>query len=154
MKNISLIHKNFLKKQNEIYKTAFGTKPAKFICDPKVCEGVFAYTVVWEYPNEITSKIEAFGSVIIASEPDINFTEAVLKINESAKKIGIDLKLPWGSHITVARFIKENSNTKELEELLKSAPELESTNPISIMVAYGRINMKGFTLNVHKKFPI
>ena len=220
MKNVVLAHKNFLKKQNAIYKNAFGTPPTEIVCDKRVKNGVFSYIIVWEYPEKLTSEIENFGkkisknvsaisypkeglhttignspvaknsegnpqiismleesmkesisnikplhlknlkwlynseTVIIASTPDINFTQAFSIIKTATDKRGLTLKPPWGSHITVARFIKETNDLSALNILMKEAPKLENTTAIGINIGYGKINKDGFELQIKKRFSV
>jgi hypothetical protein len=97
-------------------------------------------------PSLIRTTIKYMGwlanqsAVIIQGNPDIRFIENAKKIIAAAKKRGIALRLPWGAHITAARFTKEGfvDESRKLLERCKNEtpPGLSSISSLDLALLY------------------
>ncbi len=95
-------------------------------------------------------------SGIVAGNPNVAFFENARKIVDYAGKRDIQLKSPWGAHITVSRFLEKVSNehTLELLRLFKSNKPLGISIPEYVDVGYFVLTSKEFKLNVHQRFKL
>ncbi|MDP2926002.1 MAG: hypothetical protein Q8N99_06525 [Nanoarchaeota archaeon] len=88
--------------------------------------------------------------VIVEGIPDKRFLDIAIKIKSSAEVHGLELKLPWGAHITASRF-KEPRNPDELGDffkLMSEAPLLGESRPVRIGIGYFNISPNGFLYKV------
>jgi hypothetical protein len=79
------------------------------------------------------------SAVILAGYPDQEFTNAVSSLLQAAKERGLNLRWPWGAHITVGRFCKSSTSTQiynEIKSTLQSAPTPGRTRPSALVVGY------------------
>lgn len=95
-------------------------------------------------------------SGIVCGNPNNAFYENVKKIAEYAMSRGIQLKLPWGAHITVSRFLEKASNQQiiELLELFKGKASLGISTPHHVDVGYYFLTQKEFKFNVYQRFKL
>ena len=89
-----------------------------------------------------------------------NSNELFLQIAEQAKakaeREGIQLRLPWGAHITAARF-KESKTPKDLEEffkLMQEAPLIGNSKSKFLDVGYFDFSPRGFNITIHDRFNL
>jgi hypothetical protein len=96
------------------------------------------------------------NSIIVAGNPNESFLQTSLKIQESGKDNGIELRLPWGAHITAARFSQKKGSEKlsEFFELMKSSPEIGASNPFAIDVGYFKIQKDQVELETYTRFDL
>ena len=88
--------------------------------------------------------------------PNPSFLENAEKIIESVDEKGIQLRLPWGVHITTNRFL-ENKSPEEIAELInlfKTSKPLGVSKPDTIDVAYFYFTPKGFDFNTYNRFSL
>jgi len=88
--------------------------------------------------------------------PDFSFLENAEKIIKSADEKGIQLRLPWGAHITTSRFL-ENKSSEEIAELIdlfKTSKPLGISKPNIIDIAYFTFTRDGFNFNSYDRFPL
>ncbi|WP_027632087.1 hypothetical protein [Clostridium hydrogeniformans] len=95
-------------------------------------------------------------SGIAMGQPNRSFWENTKKIVEHGVKIGMNLKYPWGAHITTNRFLAKVSNeqTLELLNLFKNNKPLGISTPIYVDIGYFILNPKEFKLNVYERFQL
>jgi hypothetical protein len=95
-------------------------------------------------------------SGIAGGIPNMAFYENVRRIIESAQKYGINLKCPWGAHITVNRFLEKVTHVQALEllDIFKNSEPLGISRPIYIDVGYFNLTPKSFNINVSERFKI
>lgn len=95
-------------------------------------------------------------SIIAAGIPDGQFLEIVEHIIDNSKRLGIDLRYPWGSHITAARFTapKKPEELRAFFELIKEAPQLGISKPKKIDLCVQRINYLGHSLSTIERFSL
>lgn len=93
---------------------------------------------------------------IVGGNPNRGFFENAERIVQCARQSGMELKLPWGAHITVSRFLETTSEeqTLELLSLFKNSKSLGISKPTYIDVAYFTTTPKEFRLNVHERFKL
>lgn len=94
--------------------------------------------------------------VIVAGKPNPRFLSLAESVIEACKKKDIELRLPWGAHITAARFT-ESRPAKDLKDflaLMREAPILKKSKPTSIDVCYYHMDKKGFNLEVYDRFRL
>lgn len=58
---------------------------------------------------DYTEWLMNYDTVIAAGVADRNFFHSAKLIIDAGKEVGLDLRMPWGSHITVARFLERKS---------------------------------------------
>lgn len=95
-------------------------------------------------------------TVILGGNPNIEFFNNVKKIVESSLQEGIQLKYPWGAHITISRFLEEVSNKQmvELLTLVKNSIPLEVSTPTCIDVGYFTVIDNKFEFNTGRRFKL
>jgi len=95
-------------------------------------------------------------SGIVSGIPNMAFYENVRRIIESAQGYGINLKFPWGAHITVSRFLGKVTHEQVLEllDIFKSSEPLGISRPKYIDVGYFNLTPKSFKINVCERFEI
>lgn len=97
-------------------------------------------------------------TVIIIGYPDMSFVEASMLILGSALDQKIELRYPWGGHITVGRFVSpvnDPEKLKSLKELFVSAPVgFEEVKPDTIMVGRFIIDSNHLEVEVWRRFRL
>ncbi|MFQ5531488.1 MAG: hypothetical protein ACE5ES_02630 [Candidatus Nanoarchaeia archaeon] len=98
------------------------------------------------------------GAVIVPGYPNRAFFDSCQAVINSAGNQGLELRQPWGAHMTTARFT-EDVPPKQLEDfftLMGEAPILGESEPPSIDVGYFQAERNSFTVHtVHEyKFDI
>jgi hypothetical protein len=93
-------------------------------------------------------------TVIIPAFADDFFIESAFVIQTAGKEIGLDLRLPWGSHITVARFtekVVDQEKIRQLQELLSFSPAGEFILNTLIVGSF-ELTQNSFRLDVFKTY--
>lgn len=82
--------------------------------------------------------ISTKDSVIMAGIPNENFYNISQAIINNARSSGIELRFPWGAHITLSRFLEKKSPAElaEFFKLMESAPKIGEIKPEFIDVGY------------------
>jgi len=95
-------------------------------------------------------------SGIAAGIPDLAFFENAQRIIDYAQGYGIQLKFPWGAHITVSRFLEKlpHKETLELVEIFRNSEPLGKSTPKYIDVGYFSHTPESFAINVVERFKI
>jgi 2'-5' RNA ligase len=96
------------------------------------------------------------NTAIVAGNPNETFLHLAEEIRSEADKEGINLRPPWGAHITTNRF-KEKRTPQELGDffrLMQEAPILGTSRPEFIDVAYFDFSPDHFNVQVHERFPL
>ena len=95
-------------------------------------------------------------TVLVAGYPNEIFLDISKSIYWSAIQKGINLRMPWGAHITAGRFTKQKSpnDLSDFFKLMKETPKIGISNPKIIDVGYFSFGKKGFTINTYEKFVI
>jgi hypothetical protein len=75
-------------------------------------------------------------AVIVAGQPNDAFWEVGERVQRNGKRHGLDLRMPWGAHITVARYLRDSEKVNELASLVKKAPILEESKPATVWVGH------------------
>jgi hypothetical protein len=96
------------------------------------------------------------NSVIVAGLPCKEFFEISKYICSLGNSKGIKLRMPWGTHITVSRFLEEKTpeELSDFFKLIKEAPLIGVSNPRQIEVGYFNYGLNGFYLNTYEKFNL
>ncbi len=96
-------------------------------------------------------------TVIAAGMADYNFYLAGKIISESGKRNGLNLRMPWGSHITTARFLEKKTGEEVgylIDLIKKSKPiGLSVLRKIEVVLAEHDIG-KGLSFKVFKSFDL
>lgn len=96
------------------------------------------------------------NTVLVAGEPNHQFLAIAEEVKANAQKKEIDLRLPWGAHITTNRFAEEKTR-KELSdffELIKEAPVLGTSKPQFIDVGYFTFSEQVFKVTPYERFNL
>jgi len=95
-------------------------------------------------------------SGIAAGIPDLAFFENAQRIIDYAQGYGIQLKFPWGAHITVSRFLEKLPHKKILEllDIFKNSEPLGISTPKYLDVGYFKLTPERFEINVMERFKI
>lgn len=93
---------------------------------------------------------------IVGGIPNKEFFENAELIVEAARQEGIELKLPWGAHITTNRFLETipKELILELISLFKNTKPLGISKPEYIDVGYFNTTSKEFRFNIYKRFKL
>ncbi|GIU68973.1 MAG: hypothetical protein KatS3mg002_0209 [Candidatus Woesearchaeota archaeon] len=107
------------------------------------------------------------NTVIAAGTPDDNFLDVAQKYLTAAEKIGLTtnpkeggIRMPWGAHITAARYmnkldpVKDKEKIKELLNTIKSTPVLGISKTEFIDVGYFTIKGDKMEYTIHERFKI
>jgi hypothetical protein len=97
--------------------TTYGQTPVKSISDfqpdKKLLEKLVASTSGVKDLSGPSIIYEGWGfnadTVIVKGVPSYHFLDISQKVVEKGKKQGLELRMPWGSHITATRFSEELS---------------------------------------------
>jgi len=84
------------------------------------------------------------NSLIAASEANDAFWQMAETLMTAANLMGQPLKMPWGSHATLARFLADGKALKKLETLIKCAPALQEATPIDVQLVRFECDRRGF----------
>lgn len=105
---------------------------------------------------EYTEWLMNQDSGIVGGIPNPAFFENIKKVVEYAMKAGIQLKSPWGAHITISRFLESVSKeqTLELLNLFKNSKPLGLSKIEYVDVGYSVLTPKEFKLNIYERFKI
>src|SRR3989344_4942410 len=105
-----------------------------------------------DYPNWLYNQ----NSVIIPGIPDGQFLGLTKMVVDGAKQEGMELRLPWGAHITTNRFTQKTSpnELKDFFKLMNKAPRLGTSFPIFIDVGYFNFSPAGFIIEVAKDLRV
>ncbi len=96
------------------------------------------------------------NTIVIEGIPDKSFFSFVKKVYDYVYENGINLRFPWGAHITAGRFTKQK-NSGELSEffkVMKEAPIIGESKPEFVDVGYFTFNKKRFNFKVHERFNL
>ncbi len=98
-------------------------------------------------------------TVILAGHPNPEWFTAVQVILAECEEAGVSLRLPWGSHITIARFGQKHSPAVAKELLayldsLSAGEPIGSGRPIAIDVGSFQFNSEGFELTIAHRFSL
>lgn len=86
-------------------------------------------------------------AVIAAGQPNDAFWQVGENLQNAGKQYGLDLRMPWGGHITVGRYLKESDKILELSELITNhMPIIGISTPLSVVVGHFECNKSGFRL--------
>jgi len=105
---------------------------------------------------DYTSWLYNPNTVIVAGNPNRQFLEIAEEIRTNAQMNGIELRLPWGAHITTNRFTEERTR-KELSDfvkLMQEAPVLGVSKPQSIEVGHFTLDKQGFRITTYERFTL
>lgn len=91
------------------------------------------------------------NTVIAGGIPNEAFLNTSQYLVEEANRRGINLRLPWGAHITSGRFKEQTKSVDKLLTLLSSQPLGKST-PFAIDVGYFDFSPEGFEYKTHERF--
>ena len=93
-------------------------------------------------------------TIIVAGLPNDWFWEVVQQVQATGLQQGLDLRLPWGAHMTAGRFTQRcGANTVEsLRQRLLSAPILGISVPTALHVGYYTSSEAGFNLHTVQAF--
>lgn len=96
-------------------------------------------------------------AVIIKGIPNMEFLEAAYIIQENGRKEGLELRLPWGAHITTARFDEAITPGYQVDILVKYVDNISKIGkiaPFCIDVGCGIFynDSPDFTFRMKKRF--
>ncbi len=129
--------------------------PDKDVLD-KLCFFAGRYRVVDQPKISYKEWLYNQNTIIVAGMPNSIFLETAQKIYSLGEKKGVQLRMPWGAHITAGRFTEQTS-PKELSDffkLMKEAPVLGESRPAKIDVAYFNFSPEGFKVTVCERFSL
>ncbi len=94
------------------------------------------------------------NTLLVAGRPNEDFFDMVQGVYSSGQETGIQLRMPWGAHITAGRFT-EQTTPKELSDffkLMKEAPVLGTSDPEVVDITCFDFSKGGFKLTTHGTF--
>lgn len=75
-------------------------------------------------------------AVIAAGRPNAAFWRVGEALQAAGRAYGLDLRMPWGAHMTVARFLRSSDNVAGLLRLMRGTAVLGPTRPGAIVVGH------------------
>lgn len=84
------------------------------------------------------------NSVILATEPCEAFIELAKAIQVAANEEELPMQMPWGSHITVSRFLPEQHDLSILPDLLQPPRLPEFLQPVGLQLVWFECSAKHF----------
>ncbi|MCP4423836.1 MAG: hypothetical protein GY803_05025 [Chloroflexi bacterium] len=75
-------------------------------------------------------------AVIAAGQPNAAFWQAGEALQAAGKANDLNLRMPWGAHITTARYLTDSTNISELTTLTRQTPRLGESQPHAIVVGH------------------
>ncbi len=94
------------------------------------------------------------SSVIAAGLPNEAFLDAAKKIVGHASKNDVELRLPWGAHITTSRFSEAQKDVADLLAYVRTGKPLGTSSPEYIDVGHFTFSPQGFELHTHERFEL
>jgi len=95
------------------------------------------------------------SSVVAEGYPNEPFYENAVTLVRAAENSGIELRMPWGAHITVARAKAENPITQQALKLISSSPAIGRSCPESLDVVAFYIGKEEVKITrTYKKFDL
>lgn len=93
---------------------------------------------------------------IAAGRPNKSFYDLTEKVVNNAEQNGIQLRLPWGAHITTNRFLEKISPecVQDFLNLFKTEKPLGLSNPSFLDVGYFIFTPKGFDYHIFERFTL
>ncbi len=88
-------------------------------------------------------------AIIAAGQPNDAFWLVGEAIQSIGKRFGLDLRMPWGAHMTIARYLENSSNVAGLKDLINKTPVLGQCQPESIFVGHFSCGTSVFSLHKH-----
>jgi hypothetical protein len=88
--------------------------------------------------------------------PNQPFVEHASKIVDLSHSNGVQIRPPWGAHITTSRFLQTCSQEEvsELIDLFKHTKPLGESKPEFLDVGYFIFSREGFKYNIHERFKV
>lgn len=87
------------------------------------------------------------GAVIAAGQGNEAFWQVGADFQEAGARQGHNWRMPWGAHMTVARFLNSSDKTEDLLTLTKQTPTIGLCQPNSILIGHFRCGPYNFTLH-------
>jgi len=84
------------------------------------------------------------NSLIAASEGNDAFWQLAETLMTAANLMGQPLNMPWGSHVTVSRFLQDDKNLQRIATLIKCAPQLQEATPVDVQLVRFECDKRGF----------
>ncbi len=88
-------------------------------------------------------------AVIAAGQPNDAFWQVGEALRNAGKKHNLDLRMPWGAHITAARYLADSDKVAELTTLLRQTSGLGESRPQAVVVGHFTCSQAGLSLNRH-----
>jgi hypothetical protein len=85
-------------------------------------------------------------AVIAAGQPNDAFWQVGEALQCAGKKHGLELRMPWGAHITAARYLTISNKVTELNALMRQTPGLGESWPQAIVVGHFTCGQAGLRL--------
>ena len=96
------------------------------------------------------------STLIAAGTPNEAFLEISQRIVDSAKKESLELRLPWGAHITIARFTRPQTYDElaGFRSFLENAALLGTSRPACIDVGHMTFKEDTFEFTSYERFEL
>ncbi len=130
---------NFIPDKEVLKRLCLGVKNASKIVVPSI-----------NYSNLMINQ----DTIILKGVSNKDFLETTNNIVNSMKEQDIELKMPWGAHITVARINAKIKDSKNVISLLNYIDSYDGAHfisrPTRIGVGYGLFSDDGFSLKLNE----
>lgn len=88
-------------------------------------------------------------AVIAAGQPNDAFWQVGEALQNAGKQYRLELRLPWGAHITTARFLAKSTKVAALNDLLHQTQGLGQSRPQAVVVGHFTCDQAGLRLHPH-----
>lgn len=84
------------------------------------------------------------SSLIAAGQANQAFWDLAEQLTNAAQRCGLSLNMPWGSHITVSRFLPEASDPTVMAQLVSTCALPGQIQPGSVQLVWFECDARGF----------
>lgn len=93
-------------------------------------------------------------TLIAAGQPNQAFWEAGEALISAGQALGLQFRMPWGAHITAARFFEPAEKAQELAKVLLQMPCLGVSQPEAVFAGHFICSQRGLRLEKQFCLPI
>jgi hypothetical protein len=88
-------------------------------------------------------------AVIATGQANDAFWQVGKALQTVGKKHGLELRMPWGAHITAARYLADSDKVAELAALIDQTQGLGESLPQAVVIGHFTCDQAGLRLNPH-----
>ena len=145
-----VVHTTFL---NHEMNMPYNPQTADYLCNiVREAHNLASWSIEIDLPGWLYNRT----TVIAKGYSNKPFFDIAMALKQTANEKGVELATPWGSHITAARVLEaiNPKDAADLIKLLKEAPAIGLSRPISVRVGYQISTPSGYTYKPIEEFKL